>query len=380
MVKLTSSSLINLKTDLFNKEKLELLNESISLTSSLNQQNQEIKTRKAEIQLSESKIHQLLKQSNNLEIALKKKIEKLAEETKKMREEFLKIDGIQEIQIHRKNKRKGSMESPTKGWSSTKIKIKKVDGVKKGDGEWNLEISKKNDEKNFKRAPQRSSTFVEEGRRESYLDFFDKKEEKDEWDFGEEESEKYEENVKSNVMGAKSDKRRDEKNSLSDKKFKKTNDKYPKKIYTIKTEYDEEEDEIFELEKKIYKNSNQKPKGRLNCKSQLFPNKDNMIKSSDEEDNENYLKIIPAKLDSTRMTKNDLLKLYKKLMPKAKKLIRKLKKQKKEVLEVNTKIGEFIGRMDNNLNQKYRCKRCFKKFILSENQTVYFFSINKILG
>lgn len=393
---------------MLNKQKLELLNESISLTTSLNQQNTIIKSRKAEIKLSETKIQNLLKKSRNLENDLQVKISNVTEDTKRLREEFLKIDGIQEIQIRKKIRRKGSMDSPTKKWKETgKVKIK-------GEGEWNLESKTGKFDKLFKkRGPKRSSTFIE-GKSQDFgiVDCSENKESlgmgylgltkdvKDTWDFGEDGKT---ENKGGNTGGEGTDiqgvkriglgsakkqkiSRLDESlNSFDDhssdsdsktkvnKQGKKGKSKHHrwradkgKGFYHLKSESFYDSKKKKKTKKGISNNISFKSKSQLMQENHSLLNEDIDI----QDFSKGYCKVIPTKLGETKMKKQDLVKLYKKLMPEAKRLIQTLKARKNEVLRVNSKISGFIDKMDNNLNQKYRCKRCFKKFVINENQQV----------
>ena len=83
-----------------------------------------------------------------------------------------------------------------------------------------------------------------------------------------------------------------------------------------------------------------------------------------------YVPLRPTKTAFCKLTKSELLEVYNSLMPTARELIEKLKKKKSQVLSVNGRISKFLDKLDNNLNQLYTCKRCFKKFRLSENKPV----------
>lgn len=330
-----------------------------------------IKSRKSEIKAAENHIQKLLKKSKNLENEVKEGISKTLEETKKLREEFLKIDGIQEIQIKKRIKRKGSMDSPTKKWGSSRLKIKK------GEGNWELEGKSEIDpkKKSFaKRFPKRSSTYVEDEETKFKIESLDKKGKyfvfgkkqdesyEDKWDFGEDEHDIEKE---LNKGGDSSFNSFDDEEPIKKEKSSMENRtidwrKRKKDFYFLKS------DSNYQQTK-----SKKKKNGNFYSRSGVI---DDPLELMDESEDEKVpFKLIPTKLNSTKTRKKDLIKLYKKLMPEAKKMIKKLKRKKEEVLKINNRISEFIDKLDNNLNQKYRCKRCFKRFIISENKPVRIF-------
>ena len=122
---------------------------------------------------------------------------------------------------------------------------------------------------------------------------------------------------------------------------------------------------IKQIKTSISKNSQKKDLGILNNPIHLsYQNIHKDLKIEEKSNN--------SPVNENKITINSK-EAYKKLLPKAKELIEKLKKDKTKIQNFNISLTNFLNSVDKKMSKEYICKNCFLVFKMSDNNSVNFF-------